>query len=215
MNTDFLFTTMTSNIWHGKIDSISTETKMVLDLQKVVSSSWYEVCGFNVVYSVFIKFDVHVFLLQLMDTNAQLWYIIREYISNSEVFIHETSYHIWSVPNFIWNKMLFAVLDIFFTIKWELIIVSVITLINLQRMVYIDIKFSIILNIIAVFPYSKISFWIVYEQDRGIDSADLISFLLELSFHVTGEVSDFLSIYLSIYTHTNLGVHIFNWCTGI
>ena len=27
--------------------------------------------------------------LQLMDTNAQLWYIIREYISNSEVWTHE------------------------------------------------------------------------------------------------------------------------------
>lgn len=25
-------------------------------------------------------------------------------------------------------------------------------------------------------------------QDRGVDSADLISFMLELSFHVTGEV---------------------------
>ncbi|PWA56577.1 transcription factor-related protein [Artemisia annua] len=47
------------------------------------------------------------FQFLLMDTNAQLWYIIREYISNSE--------------------------------------------------------------------------------DRGVDSADLISFLLELSFHVTGE----------------------------
>ncbi|KAF8409283.1 hypothetical protein HHK36_005357 [Tetracentron sinense] len=50
------------------------------------------------------------FQFLLMDTNAQLWYIIREYISNSE--------------------------------------------------------------------------------DRGVDPADLISFLLELSFHVTGELPD-------------------------
>ncbi|KAK6917534.1 Transcription factor Tfb2, C-terminal domain [Dillenia turbinata] len=53
------------------------------------------------------KLTEHGFQFLLMDTNAQLWYIIREYISNSE--------------------------------------------------------------------------------ERGVDSADLISFLLELSFHATGE----------------------------
>ena len=38
----------------------------------------------------------------------------------------------------------------------------------------------------------EIIFYVVFElnivQEHGIDSADLISFLLELSFHVTGKV---------------------------
>ena len=37
---------------------------------------------------ILLNFDVCLFALQLMDTNAQLWYIIREYISNSEVFFN-------------------------------------------------------------------------------------------------------------------------------
>jgi hypothetical protein len=35
----------------------------------------------------FSKFRIVCYELQLMDTNAQLWYIIREYITNSEVAV--------------------------------------------------------------------------------------------------------------------------------
>lgn len=67
-----------------------------------------------------------------METNVQLWYIMREYISSAEVFVS---------CNSDWTSFFF-VLTIYITI----------------------------------------------EQERGVDPTELISFLLELSFHTLGAV---------------------------
>lgn len=41
--------------------------------------------------------------------------------------------------------------------------------------------------------------FVIFLQERGVNQADLISFLLELSFHVAGEVAHMFSIFVLYY----------------
>jgi len=95
------------------------------------------------------------FVLQLMDTNAQLWYIIREYISNSEVAL-----------TFLLNNI-----------------------------------FAICVVCALVHPHLV--------QERGVDAAELISFMLELSFHVIGEVRHYCSL-MRVFLHKKTYTMVFH-----
>ncbi|PSR98579.1 RNA polymerase II transcription factor B subunit like [Actinidia chinensis var. chinensis] len=126
------------------------------------------------------------FQFLLMDTNAQLWYIIREYITSSEErgldsadlisFFLELSFHVTGDAynmNTLTDTQINVIKDL-----------ADLGLAKLQQgrkeSWFIPTKLATNLSISLSDLSSR-------KQERGLDSADLISFFLELSFHVTGD----------------------------
>nr|GMD83198.1 RNA polymerase II transcription factor B subunit 2-like isoform X2 [Ipomoea batatas] len=103
---------------------------------------------------------------ELMDTNAQLWYIIREYINHAEAFslcstCRRVAGHAFTVS----HPPFFMKMDL-------------------------------------PFALGVVDLW-----ESGVDSADLIAFLLELSFHVAGEGFVVVETNFRMYAYSSSKLH--------